>query len=439
MKKVILLIFALFVTTSAFSQGVLNLLGRSQDFFKLLEDQKYTEAYGYLDSTFKAKVPEEDLKKLWTQVSEKLGKIETLDVVSSKTQGEFFVVTLEGKFTNEDQNFLLAFNKAEKIVGFFLQPKSTAPSYTLPAYADTTLYKETEINVKTPGHSLVGILTAPKNLTSYPVVVLVHGSGPADMDGTVGPNKPLKDLAVGLASKGIGSIRYVKRTMIYAAEFRKTFTVKEELMDDALAAIALARTLPQVNKKQIYLLGHDLGGMLAPRMATLAPDLNGIIMLAAPARKFTDLLIEQNKYMFSLSKDTSEALKKSLDTVIKELDVTRITKLGAMKPDSVLLGLPASYWIDMNVNDQVAIAKKLAKQRVFVGQGGNDFQVSTTDYNLWNTAIGKKKGSMVKLYPELNHLLSPQTEKGSMEQYRVPVNVSDALITDIATWIKAKP
>lgn len=439
MKKVILLIFALFVTTSAFSQGVLNLLGRSQDFFKLLEDQKYTEAYGYLDSTFKAKVPEEDLKKLWTQVSEKLGKIETLDVVSSKTQGEFFVVTLEGKFTNEDQNFLLAFNKAEKIVGFFLQPKSTAPSYTLPAYADTTLYKETEINVKTPGHSLVGILTAPKNLTSYPVVVLVHGSGPADMDGTVGPNKPLKDIAVGLASKGVGSIRYVKRTMIYAAEFRKTFTVKEELMDDALAAIALARTLPQVNKKQIYLLGHDLGGMLAPRMATLAPDLNGIIMLAAPARKFTDLLIEQNKYMFSLSKDTSEALKKSLDTVIKELDVTRITKLGAMKADSVLLGLPASYWIDMNVNDQVAIAKKLAKQRVFVGQGGNDFQVSTTDYNLWNTAIGKKKGSMVKLYPELNHLLSPQTEKGSMEQYRVPVNVSDALITDIATWIKAKP
>lgn len=85
MKKVILLIFALFVTTSAFSQGVLNLLGRSQDFFKLLEDQKYTEAYGYLDSTFQAKVPEEDLKKLWTQVSEKLGKVETLDVISSKT------------------------------------------------------------------------------------------------------------------------------------------------------------------------------------------------------------------------------------------------------------------------------------------------------------------------------------------------------------------
>ncbi|ATP57574.1 dienelactone hydrolase [Pedobacter ginsengisoli] len=439
MKKVILLIFALFVTTTAFSQGVLNLLGRSQDFFKLLEEQKYTEAYGFMDSTFKAKVPEEDLKKIWTQISEKLGKIETLDVVSSKTQGQYFVVTLEGKFTNDEQNFLLAFNKAEKIVGFFLQPKSTAPTYTLPAYADTTLYKETEINVKTPGHSLVGMLTVPKKLSSYPVVVLVHGSGPADMDETVGPNKPLKDIAVGLASKGIATIRYVKRTMIYAGEFGKAFTVKEEVMDDALAAIALARTLPEVNKKQIYVLGHSLGGMIAPRIATLAPDLNGIIMLAAPARKFTDLLVEQNKYMFSLSKDTSEAGKKTLDTVIKELDVTRITKLGNMKPDSVLLGLPASYWIDINVNDQVVGAKKLAKQRIFVGQGGNDFQVSTTDYNLWNTAIGKKKGSMAKLYPELNHLLSPQTEKGTMAQYNIPVSVSDVLITDISTWIKAKP
>nr|WP_068891611.1 DUF3887 domain-containing protein [Pedobacter panaciterrae] len=438
MKKIFLLIFALFVTTSAFSQGVLNLLGRSQDFFKLLEDQKYPEAYGYLDSTFQAKVPEEDLQKIWTQISEKLGKIETLDVVSSKTQGDFFVVTMEGKFTNDEQNFLLAFNKAEKIVGFFVQPKSTAPTYKLPVYADTTLYKETEINVKTPGHSLVGILTAPKKLASYPVVVLVHGSGPADMDETVGPNKPLKDIAVGLASKGIASIRYVKRTMIYGGEFGKAFTVKEEVLDDAVAAIALARTLKEVNKKEIYLLGHDLGGMVAPRIAALAPDLNGIIMLAAPARKFTDLLVEQNKYMFALAKDTTETGKKTLDTVIKELDVTRITKLGTMKPDSVLLGLPASYWIDLNLNDQVAAAKKLVKQRIFVGQGGNDFQVSTVDYNLWNTAIGKKKGSMVKLYPELNHLLSPQTEKGSMEQYRTPVNVSDVLITDIASWIKTK-
>ena len=124
---------------------------------------------------------------------------------------------------------------------------------------------------------LAAIITTPKGATNFPMVVLVHGSGPSDLDGTVGPNKPLKDIADGLACKGIGSIRYVKRTVVYAAEFGKAFTVKEEVLDDAVAAIALAKTVKGADVKSIYVLGHSLGGMLAPRIATLVPDIKGII------------------------------------------------------------------------------------------------------------------------------------------------------------------
>ncbi|RZK37225.1 MAG: hypothetical protein EOO90_25705 [Pedobacter sp.] len=73
-----------------------------------------------------------------------------------------------------------------------------------------------------------------------------------------------------------------------------------------------------------------------------------------------------------------------------------------------------------------------------VFQGGNDFQVAMADYNMWNAALGKSANAKVKLYPELNHLLSPQTEKAYTQQYQVPVNVSEQLISDIALWIIGK-
>jgi fermentation-respiration switch protein FrsA (DUF1100 family) len=438
MKHTILLIIALFFTSSAFSQGILKMINRSEDFFNLLSAEKYSEAYGYFDTGFQGKVSEENVKEIWTKLSEKLGKLESIQVLSSKTQGEFFVVTIEGKFSNDTQNFLLGFDKTEKIVGFFLQPSSKAPVYIAPAYADTSLYKEKEIQVKTLKHSLVGILTTPKKATNYPIVVFVHGSGPQDMDETFGPNKPFKDLAAGLAAKGIASIRYVKRTMVYAQEFGTSFTVKEEVTDDALAALALARTIPGANKKQIYLLGHSLGGMMAPKLAALSPDLNGVILLAAPARKLTDVIIEQNKYMFGLSKDTTANSKLQLDSVVKDLNRSRITALGALKPDSVLFGLPAAYWVDLNLYNQVTTAKKLIKPRFFVAQGINDFQVSTSDYNLWKTAFAAKKSAALKLYPELNHIMMPQKEKGDLKQYQVPANVAPVLINDIAAWIKTK-
>jgi fermentation-respiration switch protein FrsA (DUF1100 family) len=438
MKRTILLFFVLLSTTSAFSQGMLNLFGKSEDFFALMSEEKFPEAYGYFDSTFKAKVPAAKLQEMWTSISEKLGKLQTVNIQSSKTQGDFFVLSIEGKFVNGSQDFTLAYNKTEKIVGLFLQPKAASMDYIKPSYADTTLYTEKEVFVTAEKHKLVGILTTPKKAVNFPLVVLVHGSGPSDMDGTVGPNRPLKDLAAGLAAKGIASIRYVKRTIIYPNEFVGTFTVKQEVLDDALAALALARTIPGVNKKQLYLVGHSLGGMLAPRIASLAPDLNGVVLLAAPARTLTDLIIEQNNYIYGLTKDTTAAGKKVMADAQVEFAKSKLTTLGTtIKPDSLILGLPASYWVDLNTYNQVETAKKL-KQRVFIAQGGNDFQVSMADFDLWKAALGQRKNVTLKSYVDLNHLLSTQTEKGSAEQYRKAGNVSSLLIDDITAWINSK-
>ena len=437
MKKFFILVAIMLATTSAFSQGIISLMNRSDDFFKTMSEEKFKEAIDFFDPTVQTKITPDALYELWSKLHLTMGKFQGADVVQSKTEGEFVVVILDGKFEKDTQRFMIAYNKAEKIVGFYLQPKNNAPTYTKPAYADTLLYKEKELAIKGAKSNLVAILTTPKKVKIFPIVVLVHGSGPSDMDETVGANKPFKDLAAGLAGQGIATIRYVKRTLVYPGEFVGAFTVKDEVINDALSAIELAKTVPGVNKAQIYLFGHSLGGMLAPRIATSSLALKGIILAAAPARKLTDLMVEQNNYMYGQMKDTTQALKKVLEQTVKELDKSRITALGTMKADSIILGLPASYWIDLNANDQVATAKKLT-QRIMVVQGGNDFQVSAADYAIWNTAIGKKPNVTMKFYPELNHLLSVQKEKGTNAQYQVPSNVSPQLITDIANWIKAK-
>jgi dienelactone hydrolase len=363
----------------------------------------------------------------------RLGKVKSMDASGSRAQGEYYAVTVSGEFQYDKQDFILLFDKTEKLVGMHLPPK--AITYRAPGYADSTLYKEKSTYIEWPGHQLAAVITTPKDGNSFPIVVLVHGSGPNDMDETIGPNKPFKDIAAGLAVNGIASIRYVKRTVIYPQEFGKAYTVKEEVLDDALQAIALAKKVEGVDTKQIYVLGHSLGGMLAPRIATLAPDLKGIILAAAPARSLPDIIIEQNKYMVSQIKDTSAVMQKNLADAITEIEKAKITKLGKMKPDSIILGLPASYWADLNSYNQVETAKKL-KQRIFILQGGYDFQVTETDFNLWKEALSANSNVSFKLYPDFNHLFSQQEAKGNATQYQKPSNVEQRTIEDLANWIK---
>lgn len=438
MKKLSLLFVALLISFAGFSQNILQDFGTATDFFNAMQEGKFDQAQGFFDESVKSKIPVDVLTQLWTNLSTKMGKVKSISPVRSQEQGEYILVIVEGDFELGTQNFTLAFNKAGKMVGFFLQPKSAVSAYITPAYADTTKYKEQQLYLETLGHQLAAIITTPKNSKNFPIVVLVHDSGPADMDESTGPNKPFKDLAAGLAAQGIASVRYVKRTLLYPQEFNVPFTVKEEVLDDALAAIAMARKVAGANVGQIYLFGYGLGGMLAPRLAVLAPDLSGLILAAAPARKMTDLLLEQNKYMFDMAKDTTQAMKKNYDEAVALLSKVKLIKQGSIKPDSVVAGLPASYWIDQNSYDQVGMAKKLKKQRIMVIQGGYDFQVAQADFDSWNKAVSGKKGNAAKLYPDLNHLFIAQTEKGSTEQYKTAGNVSAALIADVAAWIKQK-
>ena len=123
-------------------------------------------------------------------------------------------------------------------------------------------------NTKYP---LNGLLTLPDQAAGpVPAVVFVHGSGSSNMDEKVGRLTPFRDLAEGLARHGIASIRYDKRSFAHGWKMIKDqsgpITVKEETIEDAVLATALLRRDPRINAENIFIVGHSMGGMLAPRI-----------------------------------------------------------------------------------------------------------------------------------------------------------------------------
>lgn len=435
MRKLRLLLLMLLLSTVASAQGLFTYMNLSTNFFETLNSGKYEDAKTFFDESLKEKVTAKALEAAWLQIHNQLGDFQSVDGAQNRSQDDFQSVILDCRFKNGSQPFQFVFNNQQKLLGFFIAPKSSVASYKLPAYTDTTSYTEKFITIKSGSHELPGAITIPKTGSNFPVVILVHGSGPADMDETIGANKPFKDIAIGLANKGIATIRYVKRTTLYPSEFQKAFTLKEEVEEDAFAAIEYAKAVDALDSKQIYLFGHSLGGMIAPKLATNSPDLKGVILAAAPARPFAEIAIEQNNYMLQKSGDTTQVTKQAVLDNIKELKRAAQIKAGGLSPDSVVLSLPASYWADINSINAIALSKKL-KNKILIIQGGNDFQTTETDFNLWKNSLKGKKNVTLKLYPMLNHLFSFVSEKGTVNQYQQPGNVDEVLINDLATWIK---
>lgn len=422
----------LLVSAVAFPQVPAETIQIANHFLKLLTDAKYTEAVSYFEPIVLQQLPAERLEKIWDQVNEQAGQFEEHTRTRSEKLKNWNVVYLTCQFERSRLDLKLVFTGENKITGIFFVPPKPEGTYHLPLYSNPEKYIEKPFIVKSGTFELPGTLTLPENEKTFPLVVLVHGSGPNDRDETIDSNKPFKDLATGLATRGIAVLRYDKRTFVYGKQ-SQVQTMEDETTKDARNAILQAGKIPGVT--HVYLLGHSQGAYDAPEIADGLPDLAGIIMMAGNARPLEDLIIEQTHYLLSLNGFT-DAEKNTMKEIEQQVKRVKNPHLDENMPaDSLPLNVPAVYWLALKKYHPLKIAEKL-QIPVFILQGERDYQVTMTDYKIWQTHLGNKQNVSFKSYPKLNHLFMEGTGKSKPEEYSKPGHIAENVIVDLSNWIQ---
>jgi dienelactone hydrolase len=337
----------------------------------------------------------------------------------------------------------IVFDAQGQIAGLWFEPSqglSPAESYVPPAYANLEAIEEHDVTVGTGDSALPGTLTMPLEGEDLPAVVLVHGSGPHDRDETIGPNRPFRDLAWGLASQGIAVLRYEKRTKEHAAQIAANLdqlTVYEETIDDALAAAELLRETPRIDPARVFVLGHSLGGMVAPRIGARDDDLAGLIILAGNTRPLEDMILDQVAYLATLQESISDEDQAAVKELEAQVARVKDPNLSADTPATDLpLGIPAAYWLDLRDYHPAEVAAGL-EQPMLILQGGRDYQVTETDFQGWQAELAGRPDVTFKLYPDLNHLFVVGEGMSTPDEYEHAGNVAGAVVDDIAAWILA--
>jgi dienelactone hydrolase len=410
----------------------------AQEFVGLLLRFDFTSATARFDDQMKSTFSETKLQDSWQNLIKEAGTLLQMDVERTQEVENYWIVIIRCHFQRSIIDVQVVFNDQEQISGLNFIP--TQMEYHPPAYVNEAAFHEMEVTIGEGLWALPGTLTLPDGPSPFPGVVLVHGSGPNDRDESIGPNKTFRDLAWGLASKGVAVLRYDKRTYTHAQQFTpeevNNLTAKEEVLDDALLAIDLMRQRTEVDPKRVFMLGHSLGATLAPRLGQMDPELAGIIIMAGITRPLEDTILDQFTYLYHLSGEITDQQKAELaDLQVKVDKVKGLESSDHISSQDLPLGISVAYWQDLREHNVVDAAKTL-KMPILVLQGGRDYQVlETEDFKGWKDALKHRDNVTFQLFPELNHLFIEGEGKSTPQEYLVEGHVQEEVINTIAEWI----
>ncbi|MDG5789358.1 alpha/beta fold hydrolase [Evansella sp. AB-P1] len=380
----------------------------------------------------------EEIQVVWEQKTRGIGdfvKVRSIDFFQQGSSYHVAEATLEYDRVVFPMRF--TFNDGDRLAGFHLGMGYANRSFP------SNVSEEDVIIGEGSEFELGGTLTLPEGATGeVPAVVLVHGSGPSDRDEALYAYRPFRDIAWGLAEQGIAVLRYDKRTYTYRSEMAlmEGLTVMEETVEDAVLAAELLRGDDRIDSEKIYVAGHSLGGMLAPRIDAAGGDFAGLIILGGSPRPLWEIIYDQN-IAFIEMEDFDEVAKAEYERQVEE-EMNKAQRLTEMTEDEALqetiFGQSVYYFLDMDGFDMEEYLTEYSRP-IFVLHGEDDFQVYTDpDFAKWEELLADHDQATLKSYPGLNHFFISYEgpDKGTLKEYEHPALVDEDVINDIASWIR---
>lgn len=445
MNKIILLIISLFPMGLVAQTSIpnvqspkeINIKTAHQKAIFLLEKNEFEEVRALFNENLKENLCSKKIQSAWDKYypSDSLRVLSFDFAVKEIASGNTYITGFQiGEEKYDLKTKIDTSSDALFFSSFLISAHQSRGEWKAPMYSDTSKFKciKTTVGDELP---LLAKFCKSKlgSKSNFPIVVMVHGSGPNDMDESLGPNKLFKDLAYGLATNGVASLRYNKRSYDYAAEMAKEprkLTANTLVIDDAVAAIEKARELTD---GKVYLLGHSLGGYFAPAIAERAKP-EGVILMAGNISPIEDLLIDQFDYIREndSSSQISDFMYNSIKWQIKNLKGGNFdsTTVGAMLP----LGIPGNFWLSIKEYKPGSVA---SKQNIpyLVLNGSRDYQVTTEEANKWKQQLPAESTLLVN-FEVLNHMFYAGEGVLLPSEYSLVANMDKEVLTVILNWIK---
>ena len=292
-------------------------------------------------------------------------------------------------------------------------------------------------------YPLNGLLSLPDDVRErVPGVVFVHGSGASNMDEQIYKLTPFKDLAEGLAERGIASIRYDKRTFAHARKMRKlSITVREETIDDAILAADLLRSDSRIDPDAVFIVGHSMGAMLAPRIDAEGGRFRGLVLMAGTPFRLEEIVVRQLRQAGQSRGGLMKAVVGLEDRIFsKKFDGLYEMSDEEAKKKKFAGSVTLYYFKEMGRKTAADYLMESDKP-VLILQGGMDFQVlPSEDFAAFREQLQGRENVEYRLYDELNHVFVKGIYNDILKagkEYKVEQHIGAEVIDDIAAFIMA--
>jgi uncharacterized protein len=417
---------------------------KAVQFVEDMQKGDYQHALKSSTHALKKGISEQWLESYWTTLPLQLNKGAFIGIGDAKVEEANRVhtnVEIQLNFEQGSVPMTVRLERSGKVDDFLVTPPMGIDVIADdPSYSNPDTFTEKDVVIGKGDFAVPGTLSIPKGKGPFPVVVLVQGSGASDKDETIYAVKPFRDLAYGLASKGIAVLRYNKRTFEHPIKTitDPNHTVDKETTDDALLATRLLEKEKKIDDDQIFILGHSQGGMMVPQMINQdnRQNIAGAIIMGGPARTIQDVILDQFDYLFSIGQ-LPPAMYEFMKGQFEMLNDPNFS--GEQPPEGFQLG-QAVFWDSINDIKAAEMAKEQTVPLLII-QGERDYQVlSDTEIPIWKKELSHRNNIEYQLYPKLNHLFTEgEGEMSTPAEYLIPANIPEYVINDIVEWVESKP